>query len=852
MYQNYKISLMDNLLPSGEEAPATQTTVPAAENLSDSAAQHNNDSGPSVPLNTEPERPVAPEIGMGVPTGMETLDPRLFADIRHQLQQVNAHRQDRLEACVGCRPSDAWHIIRSASDVTGPKLTVSTHAQQMAASVMSKMEQEFVEPKHLGWDERMKEDQLRKYVWNKRMKLEAKVLTAAAEDLPMGLHTSGHHAGAELLLGAMGMPVDVQGMTIELRPETFLEGIDSELTIATWRDHAKWQRNQKWQMQSQLRVGPWSSLGLEHLLFLYGIAWGGCLNADEPRVIQVYTGEAQTTTALKMLKKVYEFEVDFTITDPLTEEEAAEDGLPERAEDEWWQEGLSQFRTLVGFEEDTDDIRLSYKPGTTFRSGTDLATYGTLVWEVRKVRVRLDKTSQAERIPSMPQIDVDEALGDSKHTFPHILTFALEAARSTRAFLGSNGAGRMKIHDVSVVTASAQVFRYWADKWRGTTCLTRALVTASFRCIISPDPVGSEAADSARVVDGAGLNDPSLAKSRGTKARGKWALFGANPFRICPARIHVQRTAASPYAVWCVENKQIVQHDDMAPFFPMEPAALKTAVTRVSMMLTLYTDQVLARLGLSNDLSYVGVGWKNCPTYGSPELMETVTHVEQLYCQSWFSQWSGVTGYTLDPRAIPPFAIETGWRALQVDDEVRGVQRIPTWAHGLYFSVPYVPSRPNPPLGDSVLIKANSGAPADMIGSWFRYPVVADGAVFSTAKGTLEDYAHTPYPVALVVDGKYVPAVALPIVELIDSHPDLTAARVHNRGIFTIPTRLIGNNNEAAIMAVVKARRPPQSGGLASISCNALPTWVADAPSTRSIVDGSVSSDILGLANFRL
>lgn len=57
--------------------------------------------------------------------------------------------------------------------------------------------------------------------------------------------------GAELINCVMKGRLDMTGHRLELRPETWLEGIDSQATLTSWSDGAYHSGATEWQMEAQ-------------------------------------------------------------------------------------------------------------------------------------------------------------------------------------------------------------------------------------------------------------------------------------------------------------------------------------------------------------------------------------------------------------------------------------------------------------------------------------------------------------------------------------------------------------------------------------------------------------------------
>lgn len=815
-------------MDSGEQPANENDPGLAAPGHLGQTGNPNDDPGDKSALENETS------FGMRVASGLAEVDPLLISDFLTNLELMDCTRKELFERAVRPTISSAW-MVGKGSKAKGPPLQLKEEIQATAASQLSRLGQQFIESEVPTWDPSMRADKLEAYVQQRNIKMQTKLAAAAAETMPLGQHTNGQHSGASLITSSLGMTTLLTGAEIVLRPESFLEGIDGQQTLSAWRDVAAWVSHTRHQMQVQVRRGPWATRGKEWLMAAYGLAY--LLPTTEPRArsVHLFTGLNAFGSPLDQLERRYTTSIGqvFYKADVLG---VGEDEVVA----EWVLEAIGAFRERIGFAEDTSDVQLKTEP---IRAKDDAeAVRVTFVWVVRRAVVGF--VAGAARLVSMPSVDPAQVV-DQAAFYPELLVLAarmvISFANRVEAIASPNGGeeGTCYRTDLDTREGFAELFRYWKGKWRGTPCLWKALFCAAARVDVDPGDPDSQAVlrDSSRVGLPAGV--PSC-------------TMGCNPFRQCPARTKFICNALSPITHYMVENDAIVRYaEDSFPSFPCDVRGLEKVMRRLSVMLTLASDQEVAAGGLGAYGTMFGVGWAGHADWDTEVGSEAIRRLEALGQQQWNSTWGAVTGLEV---VYSDFSVDFSsvGSARHGCEELVMVQRLPCWSAAMYFSHPYLPPREAPRLGPPVWVKARHGAGDADIGQWFDISHTAEDGrgIFYTSSGSGEDSNMTPYPLGYLTDGSFDRLQMCAQLQEFDA--SFALVRSHNRSVGTAPFVFMANGDGSVTKIIVRARSPPQPGGLACLGHNEVPMWAADAPATSRVVVGpSFNERFSRIATFR-
>jgi len=816
--------------------------------------EENQGAAPAQQMRTEvqqEEEDAGGGMAMLAVTGLSLLDPAFTRLAMEALSRRNHLPAEAVENAVEWRTSDAW-MIRRGSQLPGVKLALSQVVITDAAGVHAKGKEEFMQGKTVGWDPKMKPTDLRKYLERQRIQVQAQVALALAEDCPLGRHTGAETVGAELLLAAMGGRLAATNLTFVLRPETWLEGIDSNTTISSWRENAYHAGGSRWQMEVQMNRGPWATEPNAWTVLAWAAAHAAHLGAEKHPEVHLYAGTSQWLDPLDQLQRNFK-EKQRVVLEVGPRNEDVQDPIAQ---------AIDTFREELRFRNNTSDVRLALGLDDENPEYVGSGRYTFVArWSIRKIDVRVRRSGAGgvggavalasrslgdinramvlNMAPNMPSLLVwaCRLLGQSSWLAGYSLPDGLGGDRGV--CLANSGGGAA----VPVRAGMAQLARYWTKQWSGTGCVNRALYSAASRLVA----VGGSEPEELRA-------DAATAAMRGLRVDDPANIQGLSPFRCHTARSTWENASLNPLVVWAVENDKVIRVEEHAPQFYMDPAGITRALRRLATLLSLHSDRAHAHAQLPGVGTIYGAGWAGSSDYGNETGYEMMTAIERTWCLSWNAEWGASIGMEVSFDVCPPEASSVGHSLVWQDgDHYVCTQRIPTWCWGVYSSGPYLTAHEAPKLGKAVFVKASNGAVAAKIGQHFdisEYPM-AQKAVFITAKGSVEDDVSSPYPIALLQNGRYYEYAHSAAAQHIDAA--LTVAGTHNRGMSTVPWNIFGLGDTVQYQLVVKARSPPQPGGLVCLGHNCIPQWAADAPSHgRVVVENAHLAAMAGVARFRL
>jgi hypothetical protein len=181
------------------------------------------------------------------------------------------------------------------------------------------------------------------------------------------------------------------------------------------------------------------------------------------------------------------------------------------------------------------------------------------------------------------------------------------------------------------------------------------------------------------------------------------------------------------------------------------------------------------------------------------------------------------------------------------------VQRFPTYTYSIYFKDSYLPQNEAPALGKPVWLKLHNVPDPDLAGQYYDVSSMLDEGkhTYLTEGGEQEDRANTPYPIVADYHNMVMTVRASLSASAIDQALP-AEVRNHNRGMGTVPVRVVGYGDAGSLRYLVRARSPPQPGGISCLGSNCTPTWAADAPSfARTLVRSSELETLGSVMGFR-
>jgi hypothetical protein len=573
---------------------------------------------------------------------------------------------------------------------------------------------------------------------------------------------------------------------------------------------------------------------------------------DASPCCQIFCGTAQWLTPLEQLEKNFTHECDIflDIADaPADATEAQIRNLERNI--------VAAYRVQVGFQVDTRDVQFTcipHKKGQYQGMGGRYGYYAR--WTIARVRLELVREGPnglgggvSWMCRSLPVLATPYVLNHPEE-FPTLVVLAAQLLTQTDWLLGfvRRGVGADPTSDSGVqnnvrnkdLEGWAKLFRYWDTLWGGVGCTNRALYAAATRMVMGAGTTSSRQDDATK---------DALSKSRSRKPGPDDALFsqladvdlmakyGLNPFRHHPARTAYENGSFNPLCAWAVENKKVVQYDPMRPQFFMDPAGISRAVKRIATITALHFDRANADAQFAGEGTIYGAGW-NGSDLGHEAGYEMMIALERSHANGWNEEYGATFGLSVRFDVRDPHESSLGWGLVASShaDVVVCTQRIPAWAWGVYTMDPYLEPSASPTLGKAILVKSGNTNDATRIGQHFDITEMPESGktVFVTEKGSAEDEVSTPYKLGLMINGRYHALEHTCSAAAIDA--SLPNARSHNRGVSTAPWQLFGLGETVQFQLVVKARSPPQPGGLACIGHNCIPQWAMDASSHTRVV----------------
>jgi hypothetical protein len=719
-------------------------------------------------------------------------------------------------------------------------MTLKPEVAAEAAGIWAGSKEEFFQGHVVGWDPRMKEGELVKYLQKKRLKTQAEVASVLMRDMPLGRHTAGETIGTELLVACASGRVDLTNVTWTLRNESFLEGIDSATVISSWSENAYHAGANRWQSEMQAGTGPWAPDGNKWLSLFYTALPLAHMGKDRNPTVSVFFGFHQSESALKQLN--HDFSMSFRVILALN---AAVGRAAQQAEME---RAVQAYRANLGFPNNTRDIRMQMRidPENAFEGGV-AGNYRFLsTWNVERLSINTARAGPGG--VGGNAVLRSTSLGDGFQTdrallvaseIPPIVALACRLLNQSTWLTGyafpdaSGGDTGVELRcrgggaePRRVREGAAQLFRYFDTMWAGTGVTNRALYAAAARMV------------SAAGVDPANLQATAVDVAwRGLRADDVMNVQGLSCFRHHTARTRYENGSLNPLAVWAVENKKVVLHDAMRPQFNMTPTGILETLKRLATLLTIFIERAMTSVALPGLGTMYGCGWSGHAEWDNETGHEMVVALERAHQHGWNEEFGKSLGMTVRFDMRGTNASTTGHNLMDsAADTILCLQRIPTWAYAVYTSNPYLPEKAPPTLGSPIFVRANSGAVLADRGTYYDITSMqrTDQAVFSTLKGGSEDDVSTPYPIAMMINGRFHKFANTPMAIAIDNA--LVDARVHNRGMSVVPFIMYGLGETVQYQLVVKARSPPQSGGLVCIGHNCIPQWAADAPAHGRVV----------------
>lgn len=766
--------------------------------------------------------------------GLEDLDGALLQTMSINVGKKNHARATTLEDAA------AWErggfLVRRGTAQTGNKMALTAANKVAAASVLNE-KTEFFQGKSSEYVPGMRAQQMNDYLEKRKIRLQSSVYKALESDLPIGRDTAGENAGAELMLLMFDGRVDCSNTTWEWRPETFLEGIDSETTIRVMRDNQFHASYNKMQMQIQLHKGPWTAVGRNWLKMLYGKAWVSNMMPGQRPVVQFFTGVEEASTVQERCERIHRYRtgIELVVQPPAAPGPGA-DGAPER------DAAFAGLRAAIGFPNDVPDVQLTYSLTREQINAHNVSNAPSnivfeLVWTLKKVALT------TVRAPAGPVLSCSTINGiipqqvllreSAMHPLLVDACKCLQQMDWLTGYVRADAIGQtavrlaFEVGDAGLAgrrDAVASLHRYWVTHWNGTGCVNRSIMQAMSRLVMT---AGEDAAD---IVWG----DADAAR-RGVAHDEVGLNAGVNAFRHCTARTQYETASVSPLVVYAVETGHVVKQKHEKWDFPETADGIKAMLCRCATITSLYVDSAFASALWGCDGTVFGVGWDGAGGNWDTETgREIIVDLEKRHEHAWNDAFGRATSLVVLFDETRPSESGMGHNALVPNvQEIMCVQRLPTYAWAAYSTAPYLPQHEPPELGGKFWVKQIHNAPAGVQGQYYnitKYISGEDKVVHITERGNLEDEANWPYRVALLQGGSYASLVSLASVAAIDAAMPADV-RDHNRGMVTVPWKLTDMEDMDEVKLLIKARSPPQPGGMSCLGHSCIPVWMADAPS---------------------
>lgn len=730
------------------------------------------------------------------------------------------------------------------------RLSVTPEAMSMAQSRLASLEKEFMEADRLAWDKKMSVDRLCKVLEKTKLNTQMRLAMALNDVAPEGINTGVHQMGAELMAMVAGARHDLTNASFQLRPQTFVQGIESESLVANWADAAYPTCATRFQVDMDLSRGPWAA---PDRLWL-ALVWASChnlhLRPGTPRTVQIFTGVAAEDAVLHQLqrKHVYTTRTMLTV-------ELPGDVVTKEVRQQALRQAIAAHRAAIGLV-DNRDVQLRHylteEEEDRFEDVVNTAEVRCeLEWTID--RLRLDVGESRLVCPSLGERFNYRRVVVAGWEYPKLVLYATELMQSSGSWLskykieGDYPGCRVICEDSDkksepVQEAIASLYRYWAYECRGLGMVNRALATAAGRLVST---AGSGEL-SGKVLDMRGRGYPN----------DRMAVFAPNCHRQVPTRMAIKVAGVSPLVPWAIRNNKLVRYNEEVPGFDRSREGVRTALQRTATILSMCCDQELAHVQLSNEATFYGAGWQSVPTWGTEVGREIIQKFEKIHSVAWNQSFGRTVAEEVSFIDKQVDWSPTGSWLLQNVDALVGPQRVPVFCWGLYSDRSYLPHNEAPTLGGKVLVRAHNCRELNLCGQHFDITshVASGKATYVTFPGTDEDGSTKPYPLGFDHHGAYMQCIASSICADVFNAIGSAApeCRQQNAALCTVPWVKLDSGTIEGSRLLVKARSPPQPGGLVPIGTPSYPAWVADAPSDARVpVERDVLSRFEGMTAFR-